>query len=264
MLRAPRAELTRVGTAGAAPHVHLLAGLDRCRGAPLRAPGGRRPAPRPLRAASGGRCSPPACSDPAVGGWEELRRRAAAAIASDPLEAKHLALTGDDLVAELGIAPGPGHRAAPGGPARGGPRGSDAELAGSAAGHLPARWRADRALLQSAIRSACPRADDLERRPDPAMTAPRRTARLEHRLTRPNASLAELDAAIGLALEQELASLAVSPWLVRAAARAARRAARSRVATRDRLPARRPGGGGEGLRGVEGARRTAPRSSTSF
>jgi len=45
--------------------------------------------------------------DPAVGGWEELRRRAAAAIASDPLEAKHLALTGDDLVAELGIRPGP-------------------------------------------------------------------------------------------------------------------------------------------------------------
>jgi deoxyribose-phosphate aldolase len=51
------------------------------------------------------------------------------------------------------------------------------------------------------------------------MTAPRRTARLEHRLTRPTASLAELDAAIGLALEHRLASLAVSPWLVRAAAR---------------------------------------------
>jgi deoxyribose-phosphate aldolase len=51
------------------------------------------------------------------------------------------------------------------------------------------------------------------------MTAPRRTARLEHRLTRPNASLAELDAAVGLALEHGLASLAVSPWLVRAAAR---------------------------------------------
>ncbi|MGZ8562926.1 MAG: deoxyribose-phosphate aldolase [Candidatus Limnocylindria bacterium] len=51
------------------------------------------------------------------------------------------------------------------------------------------------------------------------MTAPRRTARLEHRLTRPNASLAELDAAIGLALGNELASLTVSPWLVRSAAR---------------------------------------------
>lgn len=51
------------------------------------------------------------------------------------------------------------------------------------------------------------------------MTAPRRTARLEHRLTRPNASLAELDAAVRLALEHQLASLAVSPWLVRAAAR---------------------------------------------
>ena len=51
------------------------------------------------------------------------------------------------------------------------------------------------------------------------MTAPRRTARLEHRLTRPNASLAELDAAIGLALEHQMASLAVSPWLVKPAAR---------------------------------------------
>ncbi|MDP9468861.1 MAG: CCA tRNA nucleotidyltransferase [Chloroflexota bacterium] len=45
--------------------------------------------------------------DPAIGGWEELRRRATIAIARDPLEAKHLALTGDDLVAELGIRPGP-------------------------------------------------------------------------------------------------------------------------------------------------------------
>lgn len=52
------------------------------------------------------------------------------------------------------------------------------------------------------------------------MTATRRTARLEHRLTRPTASLAELDAAIDLALAHELASLVVSPWLVRPAARA--------------------------------------------
>lgn len=51
------------------------------------------------------------------------------------------------------------------------------------------------------------------------MTAPRRTARLEHRLTRPTASLAELEAAIALAVEHDLASLSVSPWLVRAAAR---------------------------------------------
>ncbi|MBI2776410.1 MAG: deoxyribose-phosphate aldolase [Chloroflexi bacterium] len=51
------------------------------------------------------------------------------------------------------------------------------------------------------------------------MTAPRRTARLEHRLTRPAASLADLEAAIGLVLEIGFASLAVSPWLVRAAAR---------------------------------------------
>ena len=51
------------------------------------------------------------------------------------------------------------------------------------------------------------------------MTAPRRTARLEHRLTRPDASLADLDAAIGLALENGLDSLTVNPWLVRTAAR---------------------------------------------
>jgi len=46
-------------------------------------------------------------TDPAQGGWGELRQRAEAAIANDPLEARHLALSGDDLVAELGIAPGP-------------------------------------------------------------------------------------------------------------------------------------------------------------
>ena len=40
-------------------------------------------------------------------GWIELRQRAAAAVANDPLEARHLAVTGDDLVAELGIPPGP-------------------------------------------------------------------------------------------------------------------------------------------------------------
>jgi poly(A) polymerase/tRNA nucleotidyltransferase (CCA-adding enzyme) len=40
-------------------------------------------------------------------GWIELRQRAAAAVANDPLEAHHLAVSGDDLVAELGIPPGP-------------------------------------------------------------------------------------------------------------------------------------------------------------
>ena len=44
-------------------------------------------------------------------------------------------------------------------------------------------------------------------------------ARLEHRLTRPNVSLAELYAAVDLALEHELAGLTVSPWLVRPAQR---------------------------------------------
>ena len=44
-------------------------------------------------------------------------------------------------------------------------------------------------------------------------------ARLEHRLTRPNVSLAELLAAVDLALEHELGGLTVSPWLVRPAQR---------------------------------------------
>ena len=51
------------------------------------------------------------------------------------------------------------------------------------------------------------------------MTALRRTARLEHRLTRPTASLAELDVAARIVLEHELSTLLVSPWLVKPAAR---------------------------------------------
>jgi deoxyribose-phosphate aldolase len=47
----------------------------------------------------------------------------------------------------------------------------------------------------------------------------RRAVRLEHRLTQPNASLADLDAAITLAREHELAALTVNPWLVKAAKR---------------------------------------------
>ncbi len=39
-------------------------------------------------------------------GWRELQRRVAS-VADDPIEARHLAVSGDDLVAELGIAPGP-------------------------------------------------------------------------------------------------------------------------------------------------------------
>jgi tRNA nucleotidyltransferase (CCA-adding enzyme) len=46
-------------------------------------------------------------TDPAEGGWGELRRRADAAVANDPLEAGNLALSGDDLITELGIRPGP-------------------------------------------------------------------------------------------------------------------------------------------------------------
>ncbi len=51
------------------------------------------------------------------------------------------------------------------------------------------------------------------------MTALARTARLEHRLTQPTASLADLHAAVALAVEHELATLLVSPWLVKPAAR---------------------------------------------
>ena len=47
----------------------------------------------------------------------------------------------------------------------------------------------------------------------------RRALRLEHRVTQPNASLADLDAAVALAAEHELASLTVTPWLVKAAKR---------------------------------------------
>ncbi|MGH2358251.1 MAG: deoxyribose-phosphate aldolase [Candidatus Limnocylindria bacterium] len=47
----------------------------------------------------------------------------------------------------------------------------------------------------------------------------RRTVRLEHQLTRPNASLHDLAAAVALATEHDLAALTVSPWLVKAAKR---------------------------------------------
>jgi deoxyribose-phosphate aldolase len=55
----------------------------------------------------------------------------------------------------------------------------------------------------------------------------RRALRLEHRLTWPNASLADLDAAVALAVEHDLAALTVNPWLVKAAKR---QLGRSRVA----------------------------------
>lgn len=54
----------------------------------------------------------------------------------------------------------------------------------------------------------------------------RRAVRLEHRLTQPNASLADLEAAVALATEHELAALTVNPWLVKAARR---RLGRSRM-----------------------------------
>lgn len=47
----------------------------------------------------------------------------------------------------------------------------------------------------------------------------RRAIRLEHRLTGANASLADLDAAVALAIGHDVAALTVSPWLVKAARR---------------------------------------------
>ena len=47
----------------------------------------------------------------------------------------------------------------------------------------------------------------------------RRALRLEHRLTTPNASLADLAAAVTMAADHELAALTVNPWLVKAAKR---------------------------------------------
>jgi deoxyribose-phosphate aldolase len=47
----------------------------------------------------------------------------------------------------------------------------------------------------------------------------RRAVRLEHRLTQATASLDDLEAAVALATEHELASLTVSPWMVKAAKR---------------------------------------------
>jgi deoxyribose-phosphate aldolase len=47
----------------------------------------------------------------------------------------------------------------------------------------------------------------------------RKVARLEQRLTRPNASLAELEAAVALAMEHDCAAVTVNPWLVKAAKR---------------------------------------------
>jgi tRNA nucleotidyltransferase (CCA-adding enzyme) len=45
--------------------------------------------------------------EPPQGGLEELQERAERAVSSDPLAQRQLALTGHDLVAELGLKPGP-------------------------------------------------------------------------------------------------------------------------------------------------------------
>jgi deoxyribose-phosphate aldolase len=47
----------------------------------------------------------------------------------------------------------------------------------------------------------------------------RRAVRLEHRLTQPNASLSDLETAVALATDHEVAALTVNPWLVKVAKR---------------------------------------------
>jgi deoxyribose-phosphate aldolase len=78
-------------------------------------------------------------------------------------------------------------------------------------------------LLQSAVRtmsgSSSSTADD-RRGPAPMTVTGRRPLRVEHRLTHPNASMADLGAAVGLATEHEMTALTVNPWLVKAAKRA--------------------------------------------
>lgn len=51
------------------------------------------------------------------------------------------------------------------------------------------------------------------------MTTARRAARLEHRLTSANATSRDLDAAVAMAIDCDLAALTVTPWLVKAAKR---------------------------------------------
>lgn len=47
----------------------------------------------------------------------------------------------------------------------------------------------------------------------------RRAVRLEHRLTQPNASFADLEAAVTLAVQHDVTALTVNPWLVKVAKR---------------------------------------------
>ena len=47
----------------------------------------------------------------------------------------------------------------------------------------------------------------------------RRAVRLEHRLTQPNASVADLEAAVALAVQHDITALTVNPWLVKVAKR---------------------------------------------
>lgn len=105
-LRAPRAEISRI--ARLVRHHMFAYGSDWTDAAVRRFV--RRIGPDLLADLFALRAADDAASgvrEPRRGGWSELQRRAAAAIASDPLEAKHLALAGDDLVTELGLTPGP-------------------------------------------------------------------------------------------------------------------------------------------------------------
>ena len=233
-LRLPR-DGCRLGRApGAAAHVRLHPRLDRCRRAPVRPPRGSGPAGRPLRAA---RCRQRGERRPRAGDRRDGRaarargggagqRRAGAGPAGDrrattwsrSWESAPGPQIGELLRPSAGGRPGrpvAEHQGAVAGP---GPR-----LAVGAwclrrtartAVPNPPRGQTTDPLLQSAILGQCPPSpptfahkEDLR-----TLTATgRRAARLEHRLTRANASLAELDAAVALAVEHDCAAVTVTP-----------------------------------------------------
>ncbi len=209
----------------------------------------------------------------------ELERRIAVELARSPdlLLRNRLAIDGNDLQRELGYEPGPRIGRVldrlmervlddPSLNARDRccalAREADAKAVTERTGAEPRWLTSEGTLLQSAVRATV--RDRIiwiasfslltERRASAPMTASvRRAVRLEHRLTQPNASLADLDAAVALAVEHDLAALTVNPWLVKVAKRSAGPLARH-ARHRGRVPARQPDPERQGVRGLEGAR----------
>ena len=134
-LRLPQATRPTHRSPHPAPHVRLRPGLDRCGRAPLRAPR-RLDALDDLFALR-------AADNAASGVVEPAMRRGGRAPASGSrrvatgaaLETRQLAIDGNDLQAELDLAPSPEIGRDPGGPSRGDHRGSGAQRASDAARH---------------------------------------------------------------------------------------------------------------------------------